>query len=126
MKQVTAEKGKASGHNMQSIIKAVTVGKDWEGKIPTNNAWKRAHADYPEHFVPSQAKDHEDRWAEWLTTQNINDWIDSNKKYIIDIDFVKNESGFICKLSMLISLSFLLLSFQNILFIMTKCFSLLQ
>ncbi len=37
---------------------------------------------------------------EWLTAQNINDWIDNYKKYLIKHQFVKDEPGYICKYSL--------------------------
>ncbi len=60
MKQVTVGDGKASGCNTWLIIKAMTNGTDWVEKFMVNHAWRRVRADYPEHFVPSQAKDYED------------------------------------------------------------------
>ncbi len=58
---------------------------EWEGKFTADHAWRRARASHPEHFVPSQAKDHEDCQAEWLTMQNINDQINNHKNTLLTL-----------------------------------------
>ncbi len=97
MKQIKATEGEASGINMIPLIKAMTNGTIWEGKFSAKYAWRRAHRDHPEHFFPAKSISHDYRRAEWLTAQNINDWTDNHKKYLINIHFVKNEPGSKCE-----------------------------
>ncbi len=79
MLQVTAEQGEASGQKMQTLVKAMTDGTPREHKFSVDYAWRQAQKDHPEHFIPKQAKSHEDLRAEWLTAQNINDWFKIHK-----------------------------------------------
>ncbi len=68
----------------------MTDGAKWERKNSTYYVWQKTRADHPKNFIPAKAKKHKDRCAEWISAQNINDWIDIHKKYIFDIGFVKN------------------------------------
>jgi len=102
MKQVGATDGKASAANMIPLMKAMTDGTTWEGQFSLEYAWRKTCRDHPEHFVPAKVKNHEDRRAEWLTAQNINDWMDNHKKYLVDIGFFKDQQGFIFKYSIII------------------------
>jgi len=52
---------------------------EWDGKLLVEYFWQRTFNNHPEVFVLAQAKNHEDRMAEWLTLQNINDWSDNHK-----------------------------------------------
>ncbi len=97
MQQVTAGGGEASGKGMREVIEAMTDGTEWEGKFDAKYAWRRTRSEHPELFIPAKAKNHEDRRMEWLTAQNINDWMDGAKDYLIKHNFVINEPGFICK-----------------------------
>ncbi len=47
----------------------------------------------PGTFHSKQVKSHENWRIEWLTAQNINDWIENDKKYLIEHKFVKTSLG---------------------------------
>ncbi len=81
---------------MHAIIKAIINEAQWEGKFTDDFDWRRDCEDHTVVFVPFKAKDHEVRWAEWLITQNINDWIDMAKEYLVKHGVVKDEPGYIC------------------------------
>ncbi len=89
--------GEASQRNMCSTIEAMTDGTKWGGNFSTDYVWWKTLEDHPENFIPAKAKKHNDRCKEWLTLQNINDWIDNHKNYMLGIEFVKNEPGYICE-----------------------------
>ncbi len=59
----------------------------WEGNFSTDYVWQKTCADHPENFIPAKAKNHEDKQSEWLTVQNIDDWIDNHKNtcWILDL-----------------------------------------
>ena len=82
---------------MKTTIKALTLQTEWDGKFSAEYAWRRTCNNHPELFVPAQAKNHEDRRAEWLTSQNINDWLDNHKKFLIDKGYVCDAPGYICE-----------------------------
>ncbi len=51
----------------------------------------------PQDFCSSKANDHRVRRAEWLIAQNISDWFNMSKDYLIKHGFVKDEPGYICE-----------------------------
>ncbi len=62
-------------------------------KFQTNYVWHKTWKGHLKSFIPAQAENNEFSLTEWLTVQNISDWIDNHKNYIIDIGFVKNQTG---------------------------------
>lgn len=62
----------------------------------TTYAWRQAWKDHIEHFVPAQAKNHEDQRMEWIKAQNTT----AGQIIIIFIqhEFVKDESEYTCEL----------------------------
>lgn len=99
MMQVSAQEGEASKASITTVSAALKMGTEWEGKFNDDYAWRKTRKDHPEILFPASAKNHEDLRADWLTYRNINDWIDFAKKFLIEIGFVKDEPGYICKLS---------------------------
>ncbi len=97
MMQVSASGEQASGNNMKVTIKALTDGSDWEGKFTADYAWRQVQLKHPCIFAWVKAKGHKDMRAEWVTAQNINNWFDGGKEFLIRHDLVKNEPGYICK-----------------------------
>ena len=93
MMQVSAEEGEASGQKMLTMSRALKIGTEWEGKFTDEWAWRKARADHPEILNPVKAKNHEDRRAEWLTYNNINEWTDGAKAFMIKHEFVLDEPG---------------------------------
>lgn len=73
---------------MIPLTKSRTDRTICEGKISAKYAWRKVCSDHPEHFVRGKSKSHEDRIAEWLTEQNINDCTDNHENYLINIIFV--------------------------------------
>ncbi len=82
---------------MISLAKGLMEGTDWEGKFLTSYEWMKACTQNPDLFTPCQAKSHEDHCAEWLSAQNINDWFDNHKDYLIQHEFVIDKPGLICE-----------------------------
>ena len=97
MMQVTAGEGEAPGRKMRTWMKVMTDGMYREGYFHGADVWGKARTQHPELFVPCQAKNHEDQRTEWLTAQNINDWFDNHKTYLIKHSFVVDRPGYICK-----------------------------
>ncbi len=62
-----------------TTIKELTLQTEWDSKFSAEYAWQRASNNYPELFVLAQANNHEERTANWLISQNINDWLDNHK-----------------------------------------------
>ncbi len=115
MQQVTSSGGEASGRSMREVIMAMTDGTDWNGKFNVDYAWRRTRTDHPELFILVKAKSHEDRRAEWLTAQNINDWIDGAKAYLIKHNFVIDKPGMICKyIIFVLFIYYLLLDYSDL------------
>ena len=96
MMQVSASEGEASAPKMKTVVRALTQNTEWDGKINDYYAWRRTRMDFLELTIPSKAKNHEDRRAEWLTVKNINDWTDDGKTFLVKIGLVIDEPGYIC------------------------------
>ena len=99
MMQVSAQEREAPKASITTVSGALKMGTDWEGKFNDEYAWRKTRKDHPGILFPVSAKNHEDLRAIWLTYQNINKWIDFAKKFLIEIGFVKDEPGYICKSS---------------------------
>ena len=97
MMQVSAEEGEASRQKMLIVVRALKIGTEWEGKFDEEYVWRKTRKDHPALLNPVKAKNHEDRRADWLTYNNINDWTDRAKAFMIEFKFVKDAPGFICK-----------------------------
>ena len=96
MMQVSGE-AEASGQKMKATISALAMGTDWENKVNSEYVWRKTRSLHPDILNPVQAKDHEDRRADWLTYANINEWTDVAKKYLIELGMLFDEPGEICK-----------------------------
>ncbi len=82
MMQDSNLEGKASGRNMHTTIEVMTDGTKWEENFSTYFVWWKTRADHQENFIPAKAENHGDRHVEWLTAQNINNWINNHKNYM--------------------------------------------
>ena len=80
---------------MKTVVRALMQHANWDGKIKDYYAWRRTRMDFPELTIQNNAKNHEDRRAEWLTVKNINDWNDDGKAFLVSIGLVKDKPGFI-------------------------------
>ena len=95
--QVSARKGETSAPKIKTVVLALTQNTKWDGKINDYYAWRRTRIDFPELTIPTKAKNHEDRRAEWLTVKNINSWMDDGKAFLAKIGLVIDEPGQICE-----------------------------
>ena len=96
MMQVSGE-AEASGSKMKATIQALAMDTEWENKVDPEYVWRKTRTLHPDILNPVQAKNHEDRQADWLTYANINLWTDGAKDYLIKLGMLKDEPGEICK-----------------------------
>lgn len=69
----------------------MTNEAQWKDNFSAVYAFRQAQKDCLEYFILKQAKSHE----VWMTeAQNINDWMNSHRHYLIHWEFVKNEPVF--------------------------------
>ncbi len=80
---------------MRAISLAITLGIKFENKFSTDYLWKKT--DHPRLIMPAKAIDNKDRWVDWLTYQNINDWNTQAKDFLISIGMGKEDPGLIRK-----------------------------
>ncbi len=73
----------------------MTDGIKWDMRFMTWYARRQACEEYPELFIPANAKGHEDQRSQWLTAQNSINLCDQAKQYLIDHDSVIDKPGFI-------------------------------
>mmetsp|Transcript_11460 Transcript_11460/g.17411 ORF Transcript_11460/g.17411 Transcript_11460/m.17411 type:complete len:192 (+) Transcript_11460:313-888(+) len=92
MMQVSGE-GEANRQNMVLAAKALMMGMEWEKKICPDYLWRKVREDHPAILNPMRQKHNEDRWVDWLTYKNVNDWTDQEKAYLVELGMVKNEPG---------------------------------
>ena len=76
---------------MVAAIGAAIIDNKFEGQFSPLYVWEKLRRTFPESIVPKNRLTHEDRRAEWLTYQNVINWIDGFKKLLVDLGFVKDE-----------------------------------
>ena len=94
MMQVNGE-AEASKSTLLTTTNTLVVGTKWEGSFRHKYLQRAARSKYPEIMNPVRAKNHEDRRVDWLSYKNIVDWTERAKDYLIGIDMLSPEPGFI-------------------------------
>jgi hypothetical protein len=85
----------ASKSKLLSVSHALVNGTKWEGTFSHQYLFNAARRKYPEIMNPVKAKSHEDRRVDWLSYKNIHDWTDRVREYLIGIDMLSPEPGYI-------------------------------
>ncbi len=70
----------------------------WRENLQQNICWEKHTGTIPNMFSPKKQNITKTNKPNGLllTAKNIDDWTDNYKKCMFDIEFVKDESGFIC------------------------------
>ena len=76
---------------MMATIDTMVQVTEIEGQFTTEWCWYRVRNYYPGTLVPTKMFVHEDRFSEWLTFKNINQWIDGTKQIFFDFRFFKDK-----------------------------------
>ena len=92
--QVNGE-SEASKSKLMATSHALVMKTKWEGTFSHEYLFNAARAKYPEIMNPVTAKSHEDRRVDWLSYKNIMDWTNRARDYLINIDMLSPEPGYI-------------------------------